>query len=65
LAQAVQAVTGNNVELAYVDQGYTGDEAAQAAAEHGLRLEVVKLPDAKRGFVLLPCRWVVKRSFGG
>jgi transposase len=64
LAQAVQAVTGNNVELAYVDQGYSGDEAAQAAAGHGLRLEVVKLPVAKRGFVLLPCRWVVERSFG-
>ena len=26
-------------------------------------LEVVKLPDAKRGFVLLPRRWVVERSF--
>lgn len=64
LAQAVQAVTGENVELAYVDQGYTGDDAAQAAAEQGLRLEVVKLPDAKLGFVLLPRRWVVERSFG-
>lgn len=64
LAQAVQEVTGEHVELAYVDQGYTGDAAAQAAAEHGLRLEVVKLPDAKRGFVLLPRRWVVERSFG-
>jgi transposase len=64
LAQAVQAVTGETVELAYVDQGYTGDNAAQAAQEHGLRLEVVKLPEAKRGFVLLPRRWVVERSFG-
>ena len=64
LAQAVQAVTGESVEVAFVDQGYTGDDAAQAAAEHGLRLEVVKLPDAKRGFVLLPRRWVVERSFG-
>lgn len=27
-------------------------------------LEVVKLPEAKRGFVLLPRRWVVERSFG-
>jgi transposase len=24
---------------------------------------VVKLPEAKRGFVLLPRRWVVERSF--
>lgn len=64
LAQQVQDLTGQHVELAFVDQGYTGDEAAQAAAEHGLRLEVIKLPEAKRGFVLLPRRWVVERSFG-
>lgn len=57
-------VTGQSVGLIFVDQGYTGEETAQAAAEHGLRLEVVKLPDAKRGFVLLPRRWVVERSFG-
>ncbi|MCG7364533.1 transposase, partial [Roseomonas sp. ACRSG] len=30
---------------------------------HGIELEVVKLPGAKRGFVLLPRRWVVERSF--
>jgi transposase len=64
LAQAVQEVTGESVELAYVDQGYTGDDAAAAAAEHGIRLEVVKLPEARRGFVLLPRRWVVERSLG-
>jgi transposase len=34
-----------------------------AAAEQGITLEVVKLPTAKRGFVLLPRRWVVERSF--
>jgi transposase len=28
-----------------------------------MRLEVVKLSEAKRGFVLLPKRWVVERSF--
>ena len=56
--------TGETVEVAFVDQGYTGDNAADAAAEHGIRLEVVKLPTAKRGFVLLPRRWVVERSFG-
>jgi transposase len=63
LAKAVQETTGQSVELAYVDQGYTGDEPAQAAAAHGIQLEVVKLPEAKRGFVLLPRRWVVERSF--
>ncbi len=63
LAQQVQQVTGNTVELAYVDQGYTGPNAAEAAQQHGIRLEVVKHPMAKRGFVLLPKRWVVERSF--
>lgn len=64
LAEAVQEVTGESVELAYVDQGYTGEEAFDAAAGHGIILDVVKLPEAKRGFVLLPRRWVVERSFG-
>jgi transposase len=64
LAADVQAVTGESVELAYVDQGYTGDDAADAAAAHGITLEVIKLPEAKRGFVLLPRRWVVERSIG-
>ncbi len=63
LARQVQAVTGGTVEVAFVDQGYTGAQAAEEAAAHGLRLEVVKLPEAKRGFVLLPRRWVVERSF--
>src|SRR5437870_1487510 len=36
LAQAVQDVTDATVEIAYVDQGYTGDDAAQAAAAPGI-----------------------------
>ena len=64
LAQQVQEVTGNSVEVAFGDQGYIGDEPAQAAEDQGLRLIVVKLPEAKKGLVLLPRRWVVERSFG-
>jgi transposase len=63
LAEQVQAVTGDSVEVAFVGQGYTGDQPAQDAAAHGIQLEVVKLPEAKKGFVLLPRRWVVERSF--
>jgi transposase len=63
LAEAVQDATGETVTLAYVDQGYTGERPATDAAAHGIDLEVIKLPDAKRGFVLLPRRWVVERSF--
>jgi transposase len=63
LAAQVQEVTGQTVELAYVDQGYTGEQAEDDAEEHGIHLEVVRLPEAKRGFVLLPRRWVIERSF--
>jgi transposase len=64
LAEAVQDVTGETVALAFVDQGYTGGQPAADAESHGIRLEVVKHTEAKRGFVLLPRRWVVERSFG-
>jgi transposase len=63
LTQNVQDVTGVNVEVAYVDQGYTGEAAREAAHAHCIRLVVVKHTEAKRGFVLLPRRWVVERSF--
>ena len=64
LAAEVQAVTGENVEVAFVDQGYTGEPAQQAAEKAGIDLIVVKVEAAKKGFVLLPRRWVVERSFG-
>jgi transposase len=63
LAEAVQEATGESVELAYVDQGYTGERAASEAEARGISLEVVKHPEAKQGFVLLPRRWVVERDF--
>ena len=63
LVQAVQAATGDQVQVAFVDQGYTGEEPAAQAAQHGVHLEVVKHHEAKHGFVLLPRRWVVERSF--
>jgi transposase len=63
LSRTVQDVTDDTVEVAFVDQGYTGPRAKAAAAAHGIHLDVVKLSEAKRGFVLLPRRWVVERSF--
>jgi transposase len=63
LAEEVQRITEDSVELAYVDQGYTGERAAPAAQKRGIRLEVVKHTESKHGFVLLPRRWVVERSF--
>lgn len=63
LAAQVQEATEQNVTLAYVDQGYTGAAPAEAAKAQGIDLFVVKLSEAKKGFVLLPRRWVVERSF--
>jgi len=62
LASAVQAATGGTVTRAYA--AATGDTPKQAAADHGIALEVVTLPAVKRGFVLLPRRWVIERDFG-
>jgi transposase len=62
LAAEVQAATGDSVELAYVDQGYTGADVAAGAEAAGIALDVVQLAEAKRGVVLLPRRWVIERS---
>jgi transposase len=62
LAETAQVATGERFEVAVVDQGYTGEKAATAAREHGMEREVVKLPEAERGFVQLPRRWEVDPS---
>src|SRR5437016_5648183 len=62
LAAQVQEINGEHVQIAYVDQGYTGEAAQEAAQAEGINLVVVKLEEAKKGFVLLPKRWVVERS---
>lgn len=64
LSEEVQEVTGESVALGYVDRGYTGDDAGADAASYGIHLVVVSLPESKEGFVLLPKRWVVERSYG-
>jgi transposase len=63
LAGQVQQITGEQVELAYVDQGYTGEAAEQKAAEQDIQLEVMKHSEAKRDFILLRRGWVAERSF--
>lgn len=62
LSEPVQAATGGTVEVAFVDQGYTGDPAARDAASQAIRLAVVKLSEAKRSFIRLPKRWLIERS---
>ncbi len=64
VAEQILQATGENVQLAYLDQGYAGKEPARQAQQHCIKLEVVKLSEAKKGFVLLTKRCVVERSFG-
>ncbi len=63
LAEAIQEATDENVAVAFVDQGYTGSKPAAAAEAYAIELQVVKLHEAKRSFILLPKRWIVERSF--
>src|SRR5262249_52417829 len=64
LAAPGEEVTGGTVAVAFVDQGYSGENAASDARQSGIELSVVKHAEAKKGFVLLPRRWVVERTFG-
>jgi putative transposase len=46
-----------------VDGAYSGDVVAQASSQTGVSVTMVKRPDVK-GFVVVPKRWIVERSFG-
>jgi transposase len=63
LLDAAQEAVQGNLEVAFADAGYNGEKAAAAANKQGVELVIVRLPEAKRGFVLLPIRWVAERSF--
>lgn len=54
------------VETCFADSGYAGDEAQRAAFEASrIAITVVKRTDKQvNGFVVLPKRWVVERTFG-
>jgi transposase len=50
--------------LSWMIPVYTGNDPDVDAASYGIHLAVVSLPEAKKGFVILPRRWVVERPFG-
>lgn len=53
-----------NVRLVWADGGYAGKLVIAARRRLGLALRIVKRNDDVHGFVVLPRRWVVERSFG-
>jgi transposase len=52
------------LQVLWADARYQGPLVATAATALGLRVEVVRAPPGTKGFVVLPRRWVVERSFG-
>ena len=63
MAEQIQEATHEQVELAYVDPGYTGKKPAEAARKHRIELEVVKLAQAKGALCCCRVGWVVERNF--
>ena len=52
------------LELVWADGGYNAHQVKDAvAAVPTLRMEIVKRTDDMSGFVVLPRRWVVERTF--
>ena len=52
------------LELVWADAGYNAHQVKDAVARSpGLRLEIIKRTDDIKGFVVLPRRWVVERTF--
>ena len=55
----------SSLENVIADGGYQGKATADAVrAEADIPLEIVKRSDKAKGFVLLPKRWIVERTFG-
>jgi putative transposase len=51
----------------WADQAYAGDLISwlwQLRPWRQIRLEIVKRPEGAKGFLLLPKRWIVERTFG-
>jgi transposase len=63
-----EAMVSDMRSVIRVSQGRSGQPGAVIldgrTQQSGIDLHIVKLPEARKGFVLLPRRWVVERSFG-
>ena len=54
----------SNLKKIWADGGYRGDRVQEVAHRQGIDVEIVKRSDDMSGFVVLPRRWVVERTFG-
>ena len=53
------------IKKIFADGGYQGQATATAVAALGeWEIEIVKRSDSAKGFVVLPKRWIVERTFG-
>ena len=51
------------LRLIWADGGYAGQLVASVKKVYHRTLEIVKRPDDLTGFVVLPKRWIVERTF--
>ena len=64
LLEAMPAPLWTRLKRIWADAGYTGDLAQWITANFPkVVLEIVNRPEGTKGFVLLPRRWVVERTF--
>jgi putative transposase len=62
----IEAVLAEHPRLQklWADQNYSGELVEWANGFEQFELEIVKRPDGAHGWVLLPKRWIVERTFG-
>ncbi len=54
----------HRLKKVWADGGYTGEDFEKVAKRLGREIEIVKRSDDRKGFVVLPKRWIVERTFG-
>lgn len=52
------------LDLVWADSAYAGELVEEVEAQKDFQLEIIKRSDDVKGFVLLPKRWMVERTFG-
>jgi len=64
LAKAQPLASCAELVKIWADGGYSGPNFQKVGTAHGWTIEIVKPNDDQSGFVVIPKRWVVERTFG-